>query len=87
MRSMRTLPSTNLVDLHTDGALVHVEDDAGAAVVEVEGHALLDGAIHHDVHVVAALEGGQVPGHVGHALRAVLLRELVAGAMAVTSGE
>jgi len=74
----------NLGDLNAEGVAVHVEDNTCAAVVEGEGHAALHGRVDDDVDVVAALEGGHVPRGSWHALRPVLLGELVARAMAVT---
>lgn len=49
-----------LVNLDADGALGDVPDLASAAVVELVGHSLVDGAINLDVDVVADLIGSQV---------------------------
>jgi hypothetical protein len=49
-----------LVDLDADSALGDVPDASGAAVVELVRHALVDGAVHLDVDVVADLVGAQV---------------------------
>jgi hypothetical protein len=51
-----------LVDLDADGALGDVPDATGAAVVELVGHALVDGAVHLDVDVLADLVGAEVGG-------------------------
>jgi hypothetical protein len=51
-----------LVDLNADGALGDVPDATGATVVELVGHALVDGAIHLDVDVLADLVGVEVGG-------------------------
>lgn len=48
----------------SDGPGVDVEDCAGPAVVELVGHALVDGAVHDDVDDVSDFIGGEGPGDV-----------------------
>ena len=43
---------------------VDVEDGSGVSVVILEGHALVDGAIDHNVDDVSVLEGGEGFGDV-----------------------
>lgn len=69
-----------LVHADSDGGLGHVEDDAGASVVVLVGHALVDGGVGEDVDVVANLHGEKVLGEVGHTMLAKFLREHVARA-------
>jgi len=73
-----------LLDADTYSSLVDVEDDTGAAMVVLEGHALVDGGIHLNIYVVASLEGSQVCGGVGHTLGAEPLLEEGAGLRSVT---
>ena len=47
-----------LVNYDSDGAGVDVEDGSGVSVVILEGHALVDGTIDHNVDDVSVLEGG-----------------------------
>lgn len=49
-----------LVDLDANGALGDVPDLAGAAMIELVRHALVDGTIHLDIHVVSDLVRPQV---------------------------
>lgn len=42
-----------LVDDDTDGGFCHVVDDACLAVVDLEGHTLLNGTIDNDIYDVA----------------------------------
>ena len=49
-----------LVDFDADGALGDVPDLAGAAVVELVGHTLVDSAVNPDVDVVADVVSSQV---------------------------
>jgi hypothetical protein len=67
-----------LVDLDADGALGDVPDAAGAAVVELVRHPLVDGAVHLDVDVVADLVGAEVSGERDVPLLAEGAREEVA---------
>jgi hypothetical protein len=71
-----------LIDLNADGALGDVPDASRAAVVELVRHALVDGAIHLDVDVVADLVGAQVGGERDVTLLAEGAREGVARARA-----
>ena len=59
---MRLWKSDLLVDLDADGALGDVPDLAGAAVVELVGHTLVDGPVHLDIDIVADLVGAEVGG-------------------------
>lgn len=59
-----------LVDLDTDGTLGNVPDSTSAAVVELMGHTLMDGAVHLDVDIVTDLVGAQVGGQWNVALLA-----------------
>lgn len=68
-----------LVDLNADGALGDVPDASGATVVELVWHALVHGAVHLDVDVVADLVGAQVRGERDVPLLAERPREQVAG--------
>ena len=70
--------SNLLVDLDADGALCHVPDAPCAAVVELVRHALVHGAVHLDVDVVADLEGAEVGGERDVPLLAEGTREEVA---------
>ena len=49
-----------LVDFDADGALGDVPDLAGAAVVELVGHALVNCAVNLDVDIVADVVSSQV---------------------------
>ncbi len=63
MDSLLDNPVTHLlVHFNADGALGDVPDLTSAAMVELVGHALVDGAVHLDVHVVSDVEGSQVCG-------------------------
>ena len=67
-----------LVDLDADGALSDVPHAAGAAVVELVRHPLVDGAVHLDIDVVADLVCAQVGGERDVPLLAEAAREEVA---------
>lgn len=49
-----------LVADNTDGVLGHVEDLTGLTVVELVGHASLDGTVSNNVDVVTLLVGDEV---------------------------
>ena len=70
--------SNLLVDRDADGALGDIPDAPGAAVVELVRHALVHGAVHLDVDVVADLEGAEVGGERDVPLLAEGAREEVA---------
>lgn len=55
--------SDDLVDNDANSSGVHVEDLGSAAVVDLVRHALVNGSIDLNIDVLAALEGGQVVGH------------------------
>ncbi len=44
-----------LVHNNSDSSLGHVENNAGSAVVEFEGHTLVDGGVDFDVNIVSSL--------------------------------
>jgi hypothetical protein len=68
-----------LVDDDTNGAGVDVEDSTGSAVVELVGHALVDGTVNDDVDDVTDLEGGEGFADVDGAVLPESLSELVSG--------
>ena len=51
-----------LVHFHTDSSLGDIPNTAGTSMVELVRHALVDGAVHLDVDVLADLEGPEVGG-------------------------
>jgi hypothetical protein len=53
-----------LVDLDTDSARGDVPDNTSAAVVELVGHALVDGTVALDVNVVTNAIDREIGGHV-----------------------
>ena len=65
-----------LVELDADGTLLDAPDTAGATVVELVGHALVDGAVHLDVDVVADLVGAEVGGKAGKTVLAEVTSKL-----------
>ena len=71
-----------LVHTDTDGGLGNVEDDTGAAVVVLVGHALVDGGISEDVNVVTDLDGHHLLGEVDGPLLPEFLGKHVARARA-----
>ena len=73
-----------LVDADTDCGLGNVEYNAGAAVVVLVGHTLVDGRISEDIDVVTDLDGHQVLGKVNGSLLPELLGEHVARTRAGT---
>ena len=77
MESLFDLPvPDDLVDDDADGSGVDVEDLGGSAVVDVVGHALVDGSVDLDVDELAALELGEVVGHLDRAVLPERLGEL-----------
>lgn len=48
------------VDFNADGAFGDVPDLTGAAVVELVGHTLVDGAVNLDIHIIADVISPQV---------------------------
>ena len=73
-----------LVDDDTEGALGDVEDDTGLAVVELVGHALLDGTVGLDVDVVADLVDLHVGAGADHAVLAEFAGKGVTSTSAIT---
>ena len=68
-----------LVDGDADGALADVEDTAGAAVVELVGHAGVDGAVDDDVYVVSDFVFLEVVLHADGSVATEGLFEFVTG--------
>ena len=66
-----------LVDDDSDGSGVDIEDGAGAAVVVLVRHALVDGSIDDDVNDVSDLEAGQRVGDVDGSVLLESLSEFV----------
>lgn len=48
------------VDFNAYGTLGDVPDLAGAAMIELVGHALVNGAVHLDIHVIPNLVGSEI---------------------------
>ncbi len=76
--------ANDLVDLNTDSAGGHVPHNAGAAVVQLVRHALVDGTIALDVNVVTQAVRGQIGGHVRETMAPERLAEQISGLGAVT---
>ncbi len=47
------------VDFNAHGALGDVPDLAGAAMIELVGHTLVNGAVHLDIHIIPNLVGSE----------------------------
>ena len=75
-----------LVDLHTDGSGGHTPDNTGSTVVELVGHALLDGGVGNNIDVVSNLVGGHVGLERRHTMLAEGAREEISGVASVTVG-
>jgi len=76
----------HLVDADADGGLGNVEDDAGASVVRLVGHALVDGGIGEDVDVVTDLDVHQVLRQVDGSVLPKFLGKHVARARSYSEG-
>lgn len=68
-----------LVDDHSDGPGIHVEDCAGAAVVVLVRHTLVDGSVDNNVHNISGLVGGEGIRDVDGSVLLEAFSELVAG--------
>ena len=75
-----------LVDNEAEGAGGDVVDNGSASVVELVGHALVDGAVGLDVDQVTDLVGDHVGRQLGRAVLAEIASKHVAGACAITKG-
>jgi hypothetical protein len=73
-----------LVDNDTNGTRSDVPDNAGTAVVELVGHALVDGTVTLDIDVVSDAEGRQIGAHVRKAMAPEGLGEQVTGLRTLT---
>ena len=76
----------HLVDADADGGLGDVEDDTGASVVRLVGHALVDGGIGEDVDVVTYLDVHQVLRQVDGSVLPKFLGKHVARARSYSEG-
>ena len=72
--------SNALVADNADGVLVDVEHSAGLAVVELVGHATLDGTVSQDVDVVALFVRDEVLAEGRHAVLSECAREEISRA-------
>ena len=68
-----------LVDDHSNGTRVDVEDGSSAAVVVLVRHTLVDGSIDNDVDDVSDLVGSECIGNVDGSVLLEALSELVSG--------
>ena len=68
----------------SDGPGVDVEDSASSAVVELVGHALVDGAVHDDVDDVSDFIGGEGPGDVDGPILSESLSEFISSSSSVS---
>lgn len=75
---------TCLLDDHTDGSGVDVEDGAGSAMVVFVGHALWMEPFDDNVDNVAHLVGGTGPGDVDGPVLLESLSELMSGSASLT---
>lgn len=64
-----------LVDAKAQGGLGYVEHDAGAAVVVLEGHTLVDGRVTLDVDVVSPLQAQGRSQYIGQGFSRAKLME------------
>ena len=76
----------SLVDYNADRTWVDVEDGGSAAVVDLVGHASMDGTIHDNIYVLAFVELGQVVVHVDCTVSAETLRKFRASSSFVSLG-
>ncbi len=78
--------TNGLVDNDAEGALGHVEDASGAAVVELVGHALVDGRVGSNVDQIAHLVVHQIGAGSRHAVLAKVASKQLARARSVSTG-
>lgn len=75
-----------LIDDNTDGGLGDVVDDTSLAVVDLEGHTLLDGTVDLDIDNITDAVLAQVRGHSQRTLLAEVAAEGIAGARSLSVG-
>ena len=73
-----------LLDLNTNGTRGDVPDSSGTTVVELEGHALVDGGIGNNVDIVADLVDVHVVRKMGDSMFAEFAMEESTSASAIT---
>ncbi len=78
--------SVLLVDDYTDGVLSDIENAAGLSVIELVGHALVNGTVSNDINEVSLAVGLHDLGEVDGAVVSEALAEEVSSSCSVSEG-